>query len=71
MARPDSLGATVAPEDEMMMEDDGMGGEMDALVSDVIAAAMPGIEGAIRDALSQILGGGMPAEGIGGEEAMM
>lgn len=69
MARPDSL----AMEDEMAMggapmEEGGgdMGGELEGLVGEVISAAMPGIEAAIRDALMGIFGGGgAPA----GEEA--
>ena len=35
-----------------------MDGEMDALVGEVITAAMPGIEAAIRDALNTVLVGG-------------
>lgn len=71
MARPDSLGAM--PEDEMMMAEGGdmdMGGEIDALVGEVIAAAMPGIETAIRDAINGVLLGGgeeaVPADDMGG-----
>lgn len=64
MARPDGL----------MMEDEAMGGapmegggdgmgEMDALVNEVLSAAMPAIETAIRDALMGIFGGGGAPEG--------
>lgn len=65
MARPDGL----MMEDEMAMGGapmeggDDMGGEMDALVGEVISAAMPGIEAAIRDALMGIFGGGGAPEG--------
>lgn len=68
MARPDGL----AMEDEMAMGapmDEGggdMGGELEGLVGEVISAAMPGIEAAIRDALMGIFGGG---EAPAGEEA--
>ena len=64
MARPDGL----MMEDEMAMggapmeggDDIGgdMGGELEGLVGEVISAAMPGIEAAIRDALMGIFGGG-------------
>ena len=61
MARPDGL----MMEDEMAMGGapmegggDDMGGEMDALVNEVLSAAMPAIETAIRDALMGIFGGG-------------
>lgn len=62
MARPDGL---MMAEDEMAMGGapmegggDDMGGEMDALVNEVLSAAMPAIETAIRDALMGIFGGG-------------
>lgn len=74
MARPDNLGAM--PEDEMMMAEGGemdMGSELDALVGEVIAAAMPGIETAIRDAINGVLMGGgeeaAPEEAGGGMPA--
>lgn len=68
MARPEGLGGM--PEDEMIAAEGGgdmdMGGEMDALVGEVIATAMPGIEAAIRDALNTVLLGGGAAEDVGG-----